>query len=94
MQAATTVLQQTSGSQAAASGQGQSSATALQLVKVLQQQVANLDTRLMAQDKTRKELKKVRTQLHHGTEFCSLLLLTLVDVTYAAGSQLEHVSRV
>lgn len=45
---------------AAASGQGQSKAgTALQLVKVLQQQVDNLEGRLAAQEKKRKELQKV-----------------------------------
>ena len=48
------------GQAATAPGQGQSQAgTALQLVKVLQQQVDNLEGRLAAQEKKRKELKKV-----------------------------------
>lgn len=62
MQAATAALQQSQQLQAGASGQGQSSATALQLVKVLQQQVGNLEARLTSQEKKRKELKKVCLQ--------------------------------
>lgn len=59
VQAAAAAVQQAAQAQAGASGQGQSSATALQLVKVLQQQVGNLEGRLTAQEKKRKELKKV-----------------------------------
>ena len=76
MQAATAALQQSQQLQAGASGQGQSSATALQLVKVLQQQVGNLEARLTSQEKKRGELKKVCVQSLHTSCFSASDCLT------------------
>lgn len=50
-----------SGGPAGGSGAPPAGGVALQLVKVLQQQVGNLEARLAAQEKQRKALKKVGT---------------------------------
>ena len=54
-----------SGAAAGSSGATPPGAVALQLVKVLQQQVGNLEARLASQEKQRKALKKVTTHCSH-----------------------------
>lgn len=92
-QAALTAATPPGGSSGAAGGPGPSPAggVALQLVKVLQQQVGNLEGRLAAQEKQRKALKKVGTFCSSFSFWCPHCALALVGAD-ALGNVI-HITR-
>lgn len=80
-QAALTAATSPGGSSGLAKGPGgppPAGVVALQLVKVLQQQVGNLEGRLAAQEKQRKALKKVGTFCSSFSFWCPRCAVALV----------------